>query len=107
MLAEMDTIPCLGCGTILNLSDTSCPICLRGRSKYEITRAYAQVRADKSRRRRRPFIILAALLAGGTIASTVYDRRAQVSHAYDVVRARLTRFVDGAHFLPRRADFRR
>lgn len=90
------TIPCPGCGTRLNLSDPGCPVCLRKRTKYEITRGYTQVRADAVRRRRLPFKIigsLAVLLALGRAASL---RRVQMRDAASAVRARITRIVDDA-----------
>lgn len=92
----MDTIPCRGCGTILNLSDAGCPICLRGRSKYEITRDYAQLREDKSRRRRRPFVILGALLVLGAAGRMVFLHRERIARTYGRAHARVTRFMDEA-----------
>ena len=96
MLEAMETIPCPGCGTALNLSDTGCPICLRGRSKYEITRAYAKLREEKSRRRRLPFIVLGILLVAGGIGRLVYLQRARIAQASGSARARVARFVDEA-----------
>jgi hypothetical protein len=62
-----ETIPCPGCGTALNLSDSSCPICLRGRSPQEITRGFARLKQEKEKRRRRPFVALAAVAVVGSI----------------------------------------
>jgi len=92
----MDTIPCKGCGTLLNLSDPGCPICLRGRSKYEITRAYADLREDKSRRRRRPFIVAGVLMAVGAVGRLTYLHRARIAQASDSVHAWATRFLGEA-----------
>ncbi len=51
----------------MHLSDTGCPICLRGRSAKEITRGYTQAREQDARRRRRPFVILASVAALGIV----------------------------------------
>ncbi|OGR90755.1 MAG: hypothetical protein A2V88_07975 [Elusimicrobia bacterium RBG_16_66_12] len=92
----MDTIPCPGCRTLLNLSDTGCPICLRGRSKYEITRGYARLREDKTRRRRRPFIILGVLAIVAAAGRVAYLQRERIAQVYGSGRARVTRFADEA-----------
>lgn len=92
----MDTIPCPGCRTLLNLSDTGCPICLRGRSKYEITRGYARLREDKTRRRRRPFIVLGALTVVAAAGRVAYLQRESIAQAYGSGRVRAARFFDEA-----------
>src|SRR5579885_3207392 len=89
----MDQLPCPGCRTLLNMEDTSCPICLRPRSKYEITRAYAELREAKARARRRPFIVLAVLLAAGGAGREVYLRRAALSSAASSAYSRVSAFA--------------
>ena len=90
----MDTVPCPGCSTRLELSATVCPVCLRGRNKHEITRGYTQLREEKERRRRRPFLILAWLSAAATVAWFGYRYRAPIAATVAGGRARVSRFID-------------
>jgi hypothetical protein len=72
-MTEIDTLPCPGCHTPLPPEATGCQICMRPRTRQEIMRGYAKLREDKARKRRRPFQILAALLAlggGGWLLTT-------------------------------------
>lgn len=92
----METIPCPGCRTELGPEITACPICTRPRSKYEITRAYATLRAMKERRRRRPFIIAAWVLGLGSVGWAVREYRVPLAEAYAAARTRAARFVDQA-----------
>lgn len=73
---------------------TSCPICLRPRSKYEITRAYAQMREDATRRRRRPFLVAGWLLAAGGAGYALWFFREPLGTAVAAARARAARFAD-------------
>ncbi len=90
----METIPCPGCRTPLGPEMTSCPICLRARSKYEITRAYAQLREDTARRKRLPFVIAGWLLAAGAAGYAAWSFRGPLLAAAASVRARAKRFAD-------------
>lgn len=95
-LDGVETLPCPGCSTPLELSADVCPICLRPRSKLEITRGYARLKEEQARRRRRPFVIagwLAAFSCAGWIA---YRQRAPLAAAARDARARAERFVDYA-----------
>lgn len=65
-------IPCRGCGTLLDLSDTGCPICLRGRTPQEIANDARRLREEERRRRLLPWkilIFLTLLGAGGWLAA--------------------------------------
>jgi hypothetical protein len=69
-MAEKDTLPCPGCHTPLSPEATGCQICMRARSTYEIMRGYSALHKEKARRRRRPFLIAAAVFilgAGGKL----------------------------------------
>ncbi|MFI5347513.1 MAG: hypothetical protein ACHQ51_14155 [Elusimicrobiota bacterium] len=92
----METIPCPGCRTLLGPEITACPICTRPRSKYEITRAYATLRAMQERRRRRPFIVAAWLIGLGAAAGVAHQFRSPLLTAAAAGRARVVRFVDEA-----------
>jgi hypothetical protein len=76
-----DTIPCRGCRTLLNLSDSGCPVCLRGRSPQEITRGFAHAREEKARRRRRPFVVIATLAAVGGAGYALNAHKAPILDA--------------------------
>jgi hypothetical protein len=67
------TIPCPGCHTKLNLSDTGCPVCLRARSPQEITRGYARVRAEDAQRKRRPIVVLGSLAAAAALGYGAFN----------------------------------
>lgn len=92
----METIPCPGCRTALGPEVTVCPICTRPRSKYEITRAYATLRAEQARKRKRPFIIAAYLLGAGAIGWLGFRFRAPLTAALTAARGRLRGFMDHA-----------
>ncbi len=66
-MPEFDSLPCPGCHTPLPPEATGCQVCMRARTKQEIVRGYAKLRDDKARRRRRPFQILAVLIALGAL----------------------------------------
>jgi hypothetical protein len=92
----METIPCPGCRTALGPEITVCPICTRPRSKYEITRAYATLRAEQARRRKRPYIIGGWVLAATAVGWLGFKFRAPLSAAAAAAHARYRRFVDEA-----------
>ncbi|OGR45933.1 MAG: hypothetical protein A2X40_01095 [Elusimicrobia bacterium GWC2_65_9] len=71
-------------------------MCLRGRTKYEITRGYTQVRADAVQRRRLPFKVIGSLAVLLALGRAVYLRRVWLHDAASAVRARITRIVDEA-----------
>jgi hypothetical protein len=77
----MEKIPCPGCRTELEASDTVCPVCLRPRGKLEIARAYTALRQAEKRNRRRPLVVAGCLLAAGTAGWLVYDNRAPIAPA--------------------------
>lgn len=93
-LTEMDKIPCPGCRTPLDAEVTCCPICLRPRSKYEITRAYSHLREDASRRRKLPFIVLGWLLLAGAAGYAAWTYRVPLLSAVAAGRAKVTGFAD-------------
>lgn len=71
-MTEKDTLPCPGCHTPLPPEATGCQICMRSRTRQEIVRGYSKLREEKARKRRRPFQMLAAVLAlagGGWLLS--------------------------------------
>ncbi len=74
----MDTLPCPGCGTALPPEATGCQICLRSRTKQEIVRGFASLREEKSRRRKLPFQVAAAVLLAGAGIKLSWDRRAEI-----------------------------
>lgn len=90
----MDKIPCPGCRTPLGPEMTSCPICLRPRSKYEITRAYAHLREEDSRRRRLPFKIAGWVLLAAAAGYGVWHARAPLLSAASAVRAKASRLAE-------------
>jgi len=92
----MQTIPCPGCRTELGPEITVCPICTRPRSKYEITRAYATLRAMEEKRRKRPFIIGGYLLAFAVIGGLYVRFQAPVRAAFAAGRSKVERFIDQA-----------
>lgn len=92
----MEKIPCPGCRTELDFEVTTCPICLRPRSKYEITRAYSSLRADQTRRRRQPFIVAGWLALAGAIAFAGFRFKAPLSAAAAAARARFKKFSEEA-----------
>jgi hypothetical protein len=72
-MAETFSLPCPACQTPLPPEATGCQICLRSRTKQEIMRGYAKLRDEKTRKRRRPYKILAAgalLGASGKLFNT-------------------------------------
>lgn len=77
----MDTLPCPGCRTPLPPEATGCQICLRARTKQEIVRGYAALREEKSRRRKLPFKIAAAVLLAGAALKLGWERRAELLSA--------------------------
>lgn len=99
-----ETIPCPGCGTALNLSDTGCPICLRGRSPQEITRTYARLREQQAKRRRRPFVALGVAAAVGLVGYLVAGHRDALAGLYRRAAAGFSKFYDdnsdAAHIAP-------
>lgn len=68
----MQTIPCPGCRTDLDPAATVCPICLRPRTKLEITRAFATLREMEKQRKRRPFVITGRILAAAAIGAVFF-----------------------------------
>jgi hypothetical protein len=90
----MDKIPCPGCRTPLDAEVTCCPICTRPRSKYEITRAYAHMREDASRRRKLPFIVLGWLLLAAAAGYAAWQYRAPILSAVAAGRAKVSGFAD-------------
>ncbi|MBI4678634.1 MAG: hypothetical protein HY748_13735 [Elusimicrobia bacterium] len=56
---------CPGCNCELDPGAAACPICLRPRSRQEILAGYNLIKEDAAARRRRPFVIVACVLAVG------------------------------------------
>lgn len=63
------SIQCPGCGTDLEPAATSCPTCLRPRSRQEIFSGYSQARDEESERKGKPLRILRNILALGLLAA--------------------------------------
>lgn len=78
----------------MRLSDTGCQVCLRGRSAQEITRGYARAREREAWRRRRPFVILAALIALGVGAYAFQTYQTQLLNFGKQSMASFGRFYD-------------
>ncbi len=104
----MDQIPCPGCRTPLDAEVTCCPICLRPRTKYEITRAYSHLREDASRRRKRPFFAAGWLLLAGAAGYGVWRWRAPLLGAFESARAKVYGFadysMDARNLIPKTAE---
>ncbi|MDE2141749.1 MAG: hypothetical protein KGJ84_04990 [Elusimicrobia bacterium] len=92
----METIPCPGCRTLLGPEITVCPICTRPRSKYEIARAYAALRAAQERRRKRPYQIALYSTVLALAAWAAHEYRTPLMAAVAAGRSRVVRFVDEA-----------
>lgn len=101
MAEERDTLPCPGCHTPLPPEATGCQICLRGRTKQEIVRGYAKLRAEKARKRRRPFQILAAVLVLGAGGKLVMTHRDKLSSAAGAASRWLDDMRDPRYYAPK------
>jgi hypothetical protein len=93
-MAEEFSLPCPACTTPLPPETTVCGICLRSRTKQEIMRGYAKLRAEKTRKKRLPYKILAAvvLLAGSGKLFIKY--RSEVGAAASSTGEALSRWAD-------------
>jgi hypothetical protein len=96
----METIPCPGCRTDLDPSATVCPICLRGRGKIEITRAYATLREMKKRQAKRPFVLAGYFLAAAAASGLLYRFHAPLLAAAASSRTHLGDLVELALYPP-------
>jgi hypothetical protein len=83
----MDMLPCPGCRTLLPPEATGCQICLRSRTKQEIVRGYAALREEKSRRRKFPFQVAAAVLLAAAGVKLGWDRRDELRAAAAAAKA--------------------
>ncbi len=93
-LNAVDRIPCPGCHTPLDAQITCCPICLRPRTKYEITRAYARLREEAARRRKQPFIVAGWLLLAVGAGYAFRQFRRPILGAIAAARAKASAFID-------------
>lgn len=103
-MPDADSLPCLGCHTLLPPEATNCQICLRPRTRQEIMRGYAKLRDDKTRKQRRPFQILAVLLVVGGGGKLAFDHRAGLRAAANSAKGAVVRWSDDlrnpAHYAP-------
>jgi hypothetical protein len=74
-------VPCRGCGTLLDLSETGCPICLRGRSPQEIANDARRLREQERLARQRPWKIAGGLAAAAALAALAVRFQEPLSRA--------------------------
>lgn len=89
-------VPCPGCGTMLEVTDSGCQLCLRGRSKGEILRDIQKFKAAEKAAKQRPWKILGSILLLSGIGYLVWANKARLSAATASVRAKASRFADDA-----------
>ncbi|HXT01155.1 MAG TPA: carboxypeptidase-like regulatory domain-containing protein [Elusimicrobiota bacterium] len=96
----METIPCPGCRTALEPSATVCPICLRGRGKLEIIRAYATLREMEKQRKKRPFVIAGRVLAAAAIGGLLFRYHEPVLSAASAAQSSVSKFANDMLYPP-------
>lgn len=108
MTAEKGMLPCPGCHTPLPPDATGCQICLRSRTKQEIVRGYAYLRAEEARRKALPFKIAGAALVIAVTAFLSWDNRGKIlelaSRAKAWTAKKYERFLDANSYVDKKAE---
>lgn len=100
MTNDNRNLPCLGCSTELPPEATGCPICLRGRTPQEILRGYAKLRAAATAKRRRPYLIAAAVVVLGVSGWLVATYRQKIKAAAGALARRVDAMRDPKNYAP-------
>ncbi|MBI5240993.1 MAG: carboxypeptidase regulatory-like domain-containing protein [Elusimicrobia bacterium] len=83
----MGWVKCQGCGAQIDPSATSCPVCLRPRSRPEIMRGIIELQKGPLRRRRSVLRVFLALGCLAGVALTVWNERAWMAPHYRAYRS--------------------
>lgn len=108
MTSEKGMLPCPGCHTPLPPDATGCQICLRSRTKQEIVRGYAYLRAEEKRRKALPFKVAGAAIVIALTAFFSWDNRGKILEWAERARRwtakKYERFLDANSYVDKKKE---